>query len=235
MMFSDNGWPGIEKREDTKVINVPGTDLHLRVAPATAWIFSRFTGKFHAEIESLTGGQLDDWGYAWRNVRGSSTRLSCHASGTAVDLNALMHPRGVKGTYGKQKLGRLLALLQEFADPLTGRPVIRWGGFFTFPSIVDEMHFQIYGDEAALKRVQEKLEEEDSDVSFKDRHTLTEADVAAYGNDELTAGESEKSYDEIVRFPPAVARLRRELAERDAQLSKQIADLVKAVAALTKK
>jgi hypothetical protein len=54
-------------------------------------------------------------------------------------------------------------------------------------------------------------------VSFKDKHTVTQADVDAwYG-----AGKSGKhgvgdqvSYDELVRFPPAVARLRREMTEK---------------------
>jgi hypothetical protein len=53
-------------------------------------------------------------------------------------------------------------------------------------------------------------DQESDDVSFSDKHKLTEADVKAYGTSDNKVGDT-KSYDEIVRFPPAVARLRREL------------------------
>ncbi len=48
----------------------------------------------------------------------------------------------------------------------------------------------------------------EDDVSFKDEHKLTKADVAAFGAG--TVGD-EKSFGELVRFPPATARLRREV------------------------
>lgn len=234
-LMSDNGWPGIENRNDTRLTRIAGTDLLFRTAPAAAWILSNFTEKFHTRVESLNGGQLDDWSYAWRTVRGSQTRLSCHASGTAVDLNALKHPRGVRGTFSAQQMKALRKLLAEFKDPATGVSVIKWGGDFSSASIVDEMHFQINGDSNALKRAKANIvakEKETDDVSFKDRHTLTDADVAAYGRAGLIAGESQKSFQEIVRFPPAVERLRRESAERDKEILKKLDDLTKAVEAL---
>lgn len=228
--YSDNGWPGID-RDDTVIIQVPGSTLRLRVAPATAWVFTEFAARFHREVECLDGQQLDDWGYAWRNVRGSSRSLSCHASGTAVDFNALRHPRGVKGTFSATELKALRRLLEDFEG------VLKWGGDFRSPSIVDEMHFQIRGTRADLLRVQANLKraEEEEDVSFRDRHVLTDADVEAYGNPSLVAGKSEKSYDELVRFPPSVQRLRRELKERDKEFADRLDALTKAVEALTKK
>lgn len=216
-MISDNGWPGIEDRAKTRLSTVPGTDLKLRTAYSAAWVLSTFAGEFHKRVESLTGGQLDDWSYAWRNVRGSQTRLSCHASGTAIDLNALKHPRGVRGTFSAAQVKEIRKILAEFSDPANGQSVLKWGADFGSASIPDEMHFQIRGDKDALRRVQLKLTalaEEEDDVSFKDKHVLTDKDVEAYGQAELVAGKSEKSYDEIVRFAPAVARLRREMNER---------------------
>jgi len=58
----------------------------------------------------------------------------------------------------------------------------------------------------------EATTEDDDDVSFSDKHELTEADVRAYADPDLEPGDK-KSYDEIVRFPPSVARLRREVDE----------------------
>lgn len=159
MQYSGNGWPGIEERADLKRSQVPGTDLFILTAPDAAWILQHFAAEFHRRIESLTGGQLDDWSYAWRPVRGSKSTLSCHASGTALDLNALRHSRGVRGTFSAKDKAELRRLLAEFEDPNNGISVINWGGDWTPPSIVDEMHFQIRGDKAALKRVRSKLED----------------------------------------------------------------------------
>lgn len=51
-------------------------------------------------------------------------------------------------------------------------------------------------------------------IDWKDPHKLTDSDVKAYGQPDLKINDV-KSYDELIRFPPATARLRRELAERD--------------------
>lgn len=72
--------------------------------------------------------------------------------------------------------------------------------------------------------------QESDDVSFTDRHTLTASDVAAYGDPKLKVGGT-KSYDEIVRFPPAVSRLRREQAAGIAALTAAVSALAKAVTA----
>lgn len=156
--FSDNGWPGLPDPEDTVVTAVPGSTLRLRLAPGgPAWILTEFARRFNAEVESLDGPQLDDWSYAYRDVRGSTVHLSCHASGTAIDLNALTHPRGVRDTFSPAKMKKLRALLKDFTDPETGIEVIKFGGDFKPPSTVDEMHFQIRGTAADLARVKAKL------------------------------------------------------------------------------
>lgn len=53
----------------------------------------------------------------------------------------------------------------------------------------------------------------ENDMSFKDKHTVTQADVDAWGNGKYSVGDK-VSYDELVRFPPAVARVRREMNEK---------------------
>jgi hypothetical protein len=77
---------------------------------------------------------------------------------------------------------------------------------------------------------------EEDDMKPTDRHTLTEADAAAFGDPSLE-GET-KSYDELWRFPPATARLRREQDEDTKALAAKIDELnakLSAVLAAVKK
>ena len=93
MVNSYNGWEGIPNTSDprlTVIEPVPGRKFRLRkgdVATVFDWLIKRYD----AEVEDIQAGQLDDWSYAYRAVR-ESTSLSNHASGTAVDLNSLKHP-----------------------------------------------------------------------------------------------------------------------------------------------
>jgi len=70
--------------------------------------------------------------------------------------------------------------------------------------------------------------QEDDDVSFNDKHKLTDADVKAYGLAADQVGKT-KSYDEIVRFPPAVARLRREMGAQIGALTAVVSRLAEAI------
>lgn len=168
MQTSDNGWPGIADRADLVTSTVRGTrELRFLLAPGASWILTEFAARFNREVEPLDGAQLDDWSYAWRPVRGTTSLLSCHASGTAIDLNATRHPRGSRGTYTAKDRAALLRLLDEFSDPATGKQVILWGGQFSSASIPDEMHFQVEANDKALKRCRIMLEGEmvtDSDI-----------------------------------------------------------------------
>ena len=131
MRYSQNGWE-VLVREETAVVRVAGTAF--RVAPGTQPLWEAFVTRFVAEIEPLSGPVLDDWSWADRNVRGSSTVISNHASATALDLNATKHPRGVRDTFTSGQVAALRKLLRAF-------PVIRWGG--DFHTTVDDMHFEI--------------------------------------------------------------------------------------------
>lgn len=149
MASSQNGWPA---SPDPKTIEansyvVPGTELKLRVARKVAPILINFAAEFNELVEKLEGKQLDDWGYAWRNVRGSTDMLSNHASASAIDLNAIRHPLGAKGTFKPKQVDTILELCDKYN--------IRWGG--TYKRRPDEMHFEIVEGPLAVKATIERL------------------------------------------------------------------------------
>lgn len=223
---SQNGWPVLERPQLVWFTAAGG-----RFAAATAdvaYLAGYLIGRFNAEVEPIAGLILDDWSYADRNVTGSKTDISNHASATAWDLNALKHQRGAKGTFTPAQIAAVRSILSAITDN-SGKQIFRWGADY-HSAPVDSMHFEINATPAQVKQARAKLTDLENDVSFHDQHTLTDADVAAYADKTLTAGKSTKSYDELVRFPPSVARLRREQAARDAALVAQLAAIAKAVA-----
>src|SRR3712207_430012 len=125
MATSQNGWPGIESSSSPLLHKwlVPGTGRHfvLRIG-AAGFLLSHLALWFDEAIERLDIGQWDDWGWAYREVRGYTT-LSNHASGTAVDLNATRHPMGVEThkTVAGDQIKRIRARLDE-----TYKGTIRW-------------------------------------------------------------------------------------------------------------
>ena len=134
-LTSYNGWTASDKPESIHVKShaIPGTHLKIRCAEAVAPLIVGFCKEFNELIEPLDGGQLDDWGFAFRMVRGSTDRLSNHSSGTAVDLNATKHPLGKAGTFPNEKVPMIRALAKKYG--------MIWGG--DFRSRPDEMHFEI--------------------------------------------------------------------------------------------
>ena len=136
MLQSYNGWPASKDPAEIgiKSYPVPGTKIKLRCAEAVAPLLVGFAAEFHALIEPIDEGGLDDWGYAFRMVRGSTDRLSCHSSGTAIDLNATKHPLGKAGTFPLEKIPMIQALAKKYG--------IKWGG--DYRGRKDEMHFEIH-------------------------------------------------------------------------------------------
>jgi hypothetical protein len=114
-----------------------------------AEVFVAFLNEYDRSVEELLAGQC--WGWAYRDIRGSSTTLSNHASGTAVDGNSLLHMRGVKNTFTAAKMKRVRVLYGYLSDPVDGEPVLRWGEDYS--SVIDGMHHEIHkADEVALRR-----------------------------------------------------------------------------------
>jgi hypothetical protein len=80
-------------------------------------------------------------------VRGSTDRLSCHSSGTAIDLNATKHPLGKAGTFPPEKIPMLRALAKKYG--------LKWGG--DFKSRPDDMHFEVEISSAKAKALIQSL------------------------------------------------------------------------------
>jgi hypothetical protein len=138
MPKSQNGWPANDISR-TASFKVPGTVRAFRFAKGPAGeLLSLFFAWFDKNIESIDNepdGIFDDWGYAERNIRGSQTTVSNHASGTAGDANSDNHPLGAVNTFPVAARNRLRAKLVELGG------VIRWGG--NYSGRKDEMHFEI--------------------------------------------------------------------------------------------
>lgn len=134
MANSYNGWSGISSGTSSMLttFTVPGTSVKLRVrAGDVATVLKYVATRFHKEVEPLTEGK-DDWGWAYRSVRGS-TSLSNHASGTAIDLNAMQHPFRTRAT--QNFTSRQISAIKRIVADCS--PVIRW------LSEHDPMHFEI--------------------------------------------------------------------------------------------
>lgn len=169
MPTSQNGYPA----NDASLVSsrlIPGTTRKVTVRKGAAgdlllWV----AGQFDKRVEDIEAGQLDDWGYAERTVRGG-TDLSNHASGTAVDLNAPKHPLGTDPTanFTRAQIDEIHRILAQTQG------CVRWGGDYTGRK--DPMHFEIVRDEATCARVLAALtsgtpdQEEDDMFTDDDRN-----------------------------------------------------------------
>ena len=135
MLTSYNGWQASKDPDEIRITSykVEGTNLKLRCAEGCGPLLAAFTAEFHELIEPLDAGALDDWGYAFRMVRGTTDKLSCHSSGTAIDLNATKHALGKIGTFPPEKVPMIRALAKKYG--------LKWGGDYV--NRKDEMHFEV--------------------------------------------------------------------------------------------
>jgi peptidoglycan hydrolase-like protein with peptidoglycan-binding domain len=95
-----------------------------------AWVGTRY----HNEVQHLVWPGC--WGYAHRNIIGS-TVISNHASGTALDLDAPLHPLGTEPT-ANYTAAEIAAIHRIVGDT---HGLIRWGGDYTGRK--DGMHFEV--------------------------------------------------------------------------------------------
>lgn len=149
MPVSENGY----RANDRSVITtytIPGTTRRVSLREgAPGELLVHWAAWFNDHIENVGAGQVDDWGYAERTIRGSSTTLSNHASGTAIDLNATKHPLGRQGTFTTSQTLRIRNALTKYEG------CIRWGG--DYHGRKDEMHFEIMASPARCWQVLAKL------------------------------------------------------------------------------
>lgn len=157
----------------TAVRTIPGTNrkIRLRTGPAgdlLLWVL----GQFDVLVEDIDAGQLDDWGYAERPIRGG-TELSNHASGTAADVNAVRHPLGTDpvATFSKAQISTVRAIVARTEG------CVRWGGDYVGRK--DPMHFEIVAPESRCAAVLHKL-------------TAAGGGAGTIGDDDMTPDQSRK-------------------------------------------
>jgi hypothetical protein len=146
---SGNGWVASKDPAEINIKQflVAGTDIKLRCAAECGALLAAFAAEFHATVEPIDVGTLDDWGYAYRPVRGQTTGLSNHSSGTAIDINASKHPLAKAHTFtGAQEI-ILQALVKKYG--------LRWGG--NYKERKDDMHFEVIETPAQIKLRMAKL------------------------------------------------------------------------------
>ena len=149
MLTSYNGYPASKdpKEIGIKSYSVNGTALRLRCAESVGPLLAAFAADFHELIEPIDEGTFDDWAYAFRMVRGTTDKLSCHSSGTAIDLNATRHALGKIGTFPAEKVPMIRALAKKYG--------LKWGG--DYKNRKDEMHFEIEVSATKAKELITKL------------------------------------------------------------------------------
>jgi hypothetical protein len=147
MPLSQNSYSAND-RSVIRSATIAGTDVRVAVRKGPAGdLLLAAAARWHREVEPLRArdGVLDCWGYAERTIRGSSTTLSNHASGTALDLRARTHPLGrpAAATFTQAQIA---AIDRIVADT---RGALRWGGRWSRP---DPMHLEVVASEAACAR-----------------------------------------------------------------------------------
>jgi peptidoglycan hydrolase-like protein with peptidoglycan-binding domain len=112
-----------------------------------AQVLGYVAAQFHARVEALVKGW--QWGYEYRDDVNSPGTLSCHASGTAVDLNAPLHGNGQAGTFKQEQVVLVRRILHEAGD------VVAWG--HDFRPTIDSMHFEISGNSVQVHQAAASL------------------------------------------------------------------------------
>jgi hypothetical protein len=148
-LTSYNGWPASKDQAEigVKPFPIKGTAIKIRCAKDAGLLLAAFAAEFHELIEPIDEGKLDDWAYAFRMVRGTTDKLSCHSSGTAIDLNATQHALGKIGTFPAEKVPMIRALAKKYG--------LTWGG--DYRNRKDEMHFEVSINQEQARKLTKKL------------------------------------------------------------------------------
>jgi hypothetical protein len=139
MATSQNGWPVAETSGSNLLHSwvIPGTGRKLLMRKGSAGFLLTFWCLwFHEKIERIDNKVLDDWGWNFRPIRGSTSGFSNHASGTACDLNAPAHWLGKRGTFASWQYVKMRWCLR-----VRFRGTLRHG--IDYQNRADEMHVEI--------------------------------------------------------------------------------------------
>lgn len=153
MATSYNGWPA---SRDPLAINIVPFEVAGRSFPggvrsgAVHTVLTYVAAQFQTRVESLYLGDVDkdDWGYSYRANVNNPSELSCHASGTAIDMNSTHHPNGQRNTFTYAQVQTILKIEKECSG------LVRWGGHFTTR---DEMHWEIHGTSTQISALAKRL------------------------------------------------------------------------------
>ncbi|WP_328530779.1 M15 family metallopeptidase [Nocardioides sp. NBC_00368] len=144
MAVSENGWEVLSGYSDKRLYQwkIPTKQGVVKITMrqgSVGFVLAHAVMLWADNIEPVYGKVLDDWGFAPRSVRGSSTP-SNHSSGTAVDVNATKHPLGIRNTMHGMRTWLLKNMSIRYFS--SKRPnVIRWGGEYV--NRADEMHLEV--------------------------------------------------------------------------------------------
>lgn len=168
MAVSQNGYSANNRALMRRAV-VGGVGAYVRRGPAGD-VLVYAAGRWNREVEPLRApdGVLDFWGYAPRLIRGSSSTVSNHASGTALDFRARIHPLGRSGTYRPNQVAAIRRILADC------RGALRWGGDYSGRK--DEMHVEIVVNEARCRDVLNSL---DVTTTTRGEDTMPSADEVA--------------------------------------------------------
>lgn len=142
--FSYNNWPADTQRSRICVepFSAAGVDFPGGVRRGDVATVLRYVAEqFNSHVEPLVNPGC--WGYSFRQNR-NANNLSCHSSGTAIDVNAPQHPNGIEASRNFTPaqiaaVHKILASISELSE------VVHWGGDWHAPSLrPDPMHFEIH-------------------------------------------------------------------------------------------
>lgn len=202
MPYSYNGWYA-STAIDTRELVVGGVEIVPGILnDDDVYTVLRYVAEqFDKRVESLVPGWC--WGYNYRLTTNDSS-LSCHASGTAMDLNAPLHPYGVEASrnFSPAQIAEIRQIVQEAG-------VIVWGGDYN--GSPDAMHFEIHGTKAevavAADRIRNQLE--DDMFSDSDRALLRETKAAA----ENAANQAKRAREGSYKRDKMLIEMARETAD----------------------
>ena len=142
--YSYNGWPA---NSDPAAIGVVKSQWFPGgvVAGDVLTVFRYLAEQFNARVEEIVGGYC--WGFTYKQNVNNPSSLSCHASGTAIDVNAPFHSNGTpaSASFTDEQIGTIYAILDELS------------GAVSWLDDYDPMHFEIQVDAADLAFVADSL------------------------------------------------------------------------------
>lgn len=127
--------------------------VHRTIAPLVKAFLSEITTATRSpdgKAYHIAGGVTDDWGYCHRYMRGSSSKLSNHSWGLAIDINATKNPMQTRKANGS-----LVTDIPAWVVSAAAFYGFSWGGNYMHRP--DPMHFEFLGTPAQATALVKRL------------------------------------------------------------------------------